>query len=86
MNKKEKIDKGFELSYYNLSYRRRFIRTLWMIPFAILVIVTIAYSNYYPQKKIGIIIAIIMVFSFQIRDNYTKMKEEMKSDSYKENI
>ena len=27
---KEKVDKGFELIYYRLSYRRRFIRTLWL--------------------------------------------------------
>ena len=25
-----KIDKGFTLSYWKLSYRRKFIRTLWM--------------------------------------------------------
>lgn len=27
-----KVDKGFELTYYRLSHRRRFIRTLWMLP------------------------------------------------------
>jgi hypothetical protein len=30
-----KIDKGFELFYWNLSYRRKFIRTLWGIPFGV---------------------------------------------------
>ncbi|SOC27530.1 hypothetical protein SAMN05880501_1236 [Ureibacillus xyleni] len=33
----EKKDKGFVLGYYRLSYRRRFIRSLWGIPFALLV-------------------------------------------------
>jgi hypothetical protein len=26
----EKVDKGFELIYFRLTYRRRMIRTLWM--------------------------------------------------------
>ena len=29
--KKDKVDKGFELFYDNLSYRRKFIRTIWLI-------------------------------------------------------
>ena len=33
---KQMVDKGFELIYWNLSYRRKFIRTLWMIPILIL--------------------------------------------------
>jgi hypothetical protein len=28
------IDKGFCLVYFSLSYRRKLIRTLWMMPFA----------------------------------------------------
>ena len=35
--KKEKVDKDFELLYENLSYRRKFIRTLWLIPIGIVV-------------------------------------------------
>ena len=29
----QKVDKGIELCYWKLSYRRKFIRTLWIIPF-----------------------------------------------------
>ncbi len=29
--KMNKVDKGFELFYDNLSYRRKYIRTIWMI-------------------------------------------------------
>lgn len=36
-----KIDKGFELIYWKLSYRRKFIRTLWMIPFAIIAVILV---------------------------------------------
>jgi len=82
MNKKEKVDKGFELFYYNLSYRRRFIRTIWMIPFAILTIV-LSYSKYPLTAMIYITISIIIVFYAQLRDNYRKMKEEMASNSNK---
>ena len=35
----EKIDKGFELVYWNLSYRRKFIRSLWATPFLIFAII-----------------------------------------------
>lgn len=36
-----KKDKGFELIYWNLSYRRKFIRTLWLIPFCIASVVLV---------------------------------------------
>lgn len=34
------VDKGFELYYWNLSYRRKFIRTLWvcLILFVLLIL------------------------------------------------
>ena len=36
--KYEKVDKGIELCYWKLSYRRKLIRTLWMIPIAIFIV------------------------------------------------
>ena len=35
----KKNDNGFELVYWNLSYRRKFIRSLWITPFLIFVII-----------------------------------------------
>ena len=35
------VDKGFELRYHKLSYRRRFIRTLWLIPWMILILILV---------------------------------------------
>lgn len=32
-------DKGIEICYWKLSYRRRFIRTLWFIPIAVIELV-----------------------------------------------
>ena len=37
----EKIDKGFELDYWKLSYRRKFIRTLWLIPLGIIAVMLV---------------------------------------------
>ena len=39
--KGEKIDRGLVFFYWKLSYRRRFIRTLWLLPSLPLVIVLV---------------------------------------------
>lgn len=71
--KKDKVDKGFELFYDNLSYRRKFIRTLWIIPIGILVGVIITY--------ISIIVSLFYWFLFivttvkQLKVNYTMWKK-----------
>lgn len=64
-----KKDKEFRLLYNNLSYRRRFIRTLWLIPIGIAVGIVITY--------ISIIVSIFYWIWFiiatikQLKDNYT---------------
>ena len=37
------VDKGFELLYVNLSHRRKFIRTIWITVFGIIIIPMIFY-------------------------------------------
>lgn len=72
--KNEKVDKGFELLYKNLSYRRKFIRTLWLIPIGIIVGIVVTY--------ISIIVSIfywiwlIITTIKQLKDNYTTWKNE----------
>jgi lipopolysaccharide export LptBFGC system permease protein LptF len=80
--KSRKTDKGAEWCYYHLSYRRRLIRTLWCIPFAILVVA----FNYWKFRSalitaiLSVILAVIAVV--QIVHNYRKWKQEEKdSDS-----
>ncbi len=74
--KKDKVDKGFELLYDNLSYRRKFIRTIWLIPIGIIVGIVITY--------ISIIVSIFYWVWFtisaikQFKDNYTSWKKETK--------
>ena len=78
--KEEKVDKGFEFVYYNLSYRRRFIRTLWLIPVECLVLVLI--GNVFEFKVILIlaIIALLVGAFIQATYNYKKWKEESSSE------
>lgn len=72
--KKDKVDKGFELLYKNLSYRRKFIRTLGLIPIGIIVGIVVTY--------ISIIVSIFYWIWFiiatikQLKDNYTMWKNE----------
>ncbi len=74
--KEEKVGKGFELFYDKLSYRRKFIRTLWMIPIGIFVGIIIAYIG------IGFVTAVywiwfLMVGWKQLKYNYKMQKQEM---------
>lgn len=71
---KDKTDKGFELYYDKLSYRRKFIRTLWLIPIGIAVGILIAH--------ISIIVSLIYWLWFiiaavkQLKYTYTMWKKE----------
>ena len=66
----DKVDKGFELIYWKLSYRRKFIRTLWLIPWAVasLVYIQIAGKNYVYTMIAGIIYIILL--PIQVVYNY----------------
>lgn len=69
-----KKDKGFELLYEKLSYRRRFIRTIWLIPVGIIVGIVIT--------DISIIVSLFYWIWFliaaikQLKDNYSSWKNE----------
>ena len=74
--KKEKVDKGFEFFYYNLSYRRRFIRSLCLIPWTLLVLCLFRWRG----TSMVIIVPLAVVFTIigfiQTLHNYKKWKEE----------
>ncbi|MBU0905685.1 MAG: hypothetical protein KKF57_10880 [Firmicutes bacterium] len=42
----EKIDKGFAINYYKLSYRRKMIRTLTSFPLLIVASILILWGNH----------------------------------------
>lgn len=75
----DKKDKGFVLIYYKLTYRRRMIRTLWSIPFIILLYLALYWlsdlnSNEY--KIIGGLFLLLVLFD--ITYNYIKWKNNEK--------
>lgn len=73
---KEKKDKGFVLNFYNLTYRRRFIRALWGIPLIIFLYIAMYWFSELTSKEyivIGIIFLILI--SWDITYNYVKWKK-----------
>ena len=73
---KEKIDTGFKLAYYKLSYRRRFIRTLWMIPWAILMLGLLYWWSGSLYLVIFATIILGVIGFIQSNYNYKKWKAE----------
>lgn len=74
----EKVDRGIEICYWKLSYRRKFIRTLWLIPIGIIIIV-----GFYKEFEINIFTGIIGIVIFsailmQAFYNYKKWKNEIR--------
>ena len=69
------VDKGFELSYFNLSYRRKIIRTLWVLPFLLLLICLIWFNGDNIIHNIVITIFIIVMVLIQLIYNYLKYKK-----------
>lgn len=72
-----KIDKGLVWSYWKISYRRKFIRTLWMIPFLVLAIVIISYSHKYTTFiKAFLILILLIIEAIQLIYNYRHYQKE----------
>ncbi len=71
-----KIDKGFSFSYWNLSYRRKFIRTLWMTPFIVFISVLFCYNDIPIFTKVLIIAFLIIVDVIQLLYNYKQYQKE----------
>ena len=68
----EKVDEGFELVYWKLSYRRKFIRTLWMLPLLVLVIFL---HFYFPSGYLGSsVTCAIIVVGYMVQLLYTFYK------------
>lgn len=74
----EKIDKGVELCYWKLSYRRKFIRTLWMVPVDVIIICGfhIRYQNC--LLTCAFLVISVIVIAIQAVYNYKKWKVTKK--------
>jgi hypothetical protein len=69
------IDKGFCLSYWKLSYRRKLIRTLWTIPLVGLLILLPEHSfilKYFTRAEVGGLL--FLAAAIQATYNYLKWK------------
>ncbi len=74
--KKTKVDKGFELFYDNLSYRRKYIRTIWMIFIGIGIGILISYINV--VISLFYWLPFIIIGIKQLRYNYMMWQKETK--------
>ena len=74
----KRVDKGFELNYYKLSYRRRFIRTLWMIPWIFLALCLLWWIGTPMFITIPVAVILAIIEYVQALHNYKKWKEEAK--------
>ncbi len=72
---RDKVDKGFVLNYWRLSYRRKFIRTLWMIPVCIctIVLLWIHSSTTFAMVCTGILVLLEII---QLAYTFSKWKSE----------
>lgn len=71
----EKVDKGIMLCYWKLSYRRKFIRTLWLVPISI-IFIGVFYSTFqsiFWSCLIAAVVAIMLLI--QAIYNYKKWKK-----------
>lgn len=67
-----KKDKGFEICFSNLSYRRKFIRILWTSPFILLVV--LLDSIYFKSTIITVALLILVVLVTLIQAIYLYKK------------
>ncbi|MFC4620194.1 hypothetical protein ACFO4N_15895 [Camelliibacillus cellulosilyticus] len=75
----EKIDKGRAFFYWHLSYKRRFIRGLWMVPFAVLVIALILFfpwTSVTLMRRSLITLLLAAVYVGELIYDYIKWKSE----------
>lgn len=71
-----KVDKGFKLNYFKLSYRRKMIRTLISIPIVILALVLVCFfSDFSNLANIIIGLLLFLVFAIQLLYNFKMWKK-----------
>ncbi|MEW9675178.1 hypothetical protein ABRT01_03165 [Lentibacillus sp. L22] len=77
-NKDKKTDKGFELYYWSLSNRRKFIRTLWLCPFVLLVTASIwCFLSIESWRKLLTMLMLLGIYVVQLFYTYAKWKKNI---------
>ena len=72
------IDKGFELSYWKLSYRRRFVRDLWILPVCLVLSILIFCSGDELMSNRVVPIALLVLAGVQLSYDYVKWNKHEK--------
>ena len=72
----EKVDKGISVCCWKLSYRRKFIRTLWLIPIGIFVIFCFYIKLQSAIWTSLVAVAFAIMLLVQAIYNYKKWKKE----------
>lgn len=73
---RSKVDRGFAVNYFKLSYRRKLIRTLWMLPFSLLALFFIYYISVWGElATISIMALFIIVYVMQLLYNLYKYQQ-----------
>jgi Ca2+/Na+ antiporter len=76
----KKKDKGFILSYYELSHRRKVIRTLWELPFLILLLTLMFFfTDIETIYMLSLSALLFLLFIGQFCYNYHKWKQKEKA-------
>jgi amino acid permease len=74
--KNNKVDKGFEIIYWKLSYRRKFIRTLWMTAVCVVLMIFVWITGDRTIINRVMPIASIILCCIQLLYTYIKWKKE----------
>jgi len=76
--RQEKVDKGFAINYFKLSYRRRVVRDLLTLPLLIVCILIIYYLSDWSFKIFTTFSVIILLcYALQLLYNYKMWKKGM---------
>ncbi|WP_432351971.1 hypothetical protein [Sporosarcina sp. A2] len=74
--KSEKVDKGFKVNYFNLSYRRKMIRSLTSLPISILALIFIfIYADWSMLANVIFSFLFITAYSGQVLYNFFMWKK-----------
>lgn len=72
----QKVDKGYKFNYWKLGYRRKFIRTLWQVPFCLFAIMLV--WKYNTNSTINMIITFLLTILLIGQLTYTYLKWHKK--------
>lgn len=76
---KDKVDKGFKLNYFKLSYRRKMIRTIILIPINILLLIFIyEYTDWSMVVTVILGLLLLITVLVQLIYNFNMWKKNDK--------